>query len=206
MRSWPACWSRSPRPPRRPGYSAIGFGRVRVAGHALAARVGLRRRGRQLGQRPGTAHLGHDQFTHPQRLGPGRTAPVRFTRLVCRHRGLLRLRLDESLRYGPAAPRMGRTGPGRRHAWGDAERLATAWRVFDTSAAARDTSAGVSARLTDLCQRLCPVQRGAIPDAAAKSSAAVERLLHRWGGDLPMLGRFTEADLYDLVCRAGGAR
>ena len=90
--------------------------------------------------------------------------------------------------------------------WGDAERLATAWRVFDTSAAARDTSAGVSARLTDLCQRLCPVQRGAIPDAAAKSSAAVERLLHRWGGDLPMLGRFTEADLYDLVCRAGGAR
>jgi alcohol dehydrogenase len=89
--------------------------------------------------------------------------------------------------------------------WGVAERMGTAWRAFDTSPEARDTPAGISRRLTELCLRLSPCQYRAVPDAAAKSSAAVERLLRRWGKDLPMLGRFTEADLYDLVSRAVAA-
>jgi alcohol dehydrogenase YqhD (iron-dependent ADH family) len=87
--------------------------------------------------------------------------------------------------------------------WGDTERLETSWRVFDTAPETGDISAGVSVRLTALCRRLCPGQ--GVTDVEAKSSAAVERLLHRWGGDLPMLSRFTEADLYELVYRAVAA-
>lgn len=80
--------------------------------------------------------------------------------------------------------------------WGDHDRLTATWPAMSGTAAHLDSDVAGATRSMLRCWHLEPERVDAGPDAVEQVS---RRLMRRWGGRLPMLGRFGEDDLGALV-------
>ena len=81
--------------------------------------------------------------------------------------------------------------------WGDRERLAAVWSALG-EAPAGAVVAVATRRLLERWQLTPP----AVDAAPALAAVAAERAVRRWGGRLPMLGRFAAAELETLMAEA----
>lgn len=96
---------------------------------------------------------------------------------------------------------VGRVGAGDER-WGDAGRLARAWPLV-AGAAARADGAVPDARLAETLLASWRIDLPATAELGQPLMTAVARQCHaRWGGRLPMLSRFTVADLESLLQEA----